>query len=65
MTDELTRPAPDDPETVDTRPPVDQRPDQPDEVGPETGVPTRDETPLREGTDAPDAADIEDPERQL
>ena len=67
MSDDLTRPAPDDPEAVDSRPRGDDagRPDQPDEVGPETDVPTRDETVLREGTDAPDAADIEDPERQL
>jgi hypothetical protein len=67
MTDDLTRPAPDDPESVDTRPRGDDagRPDQPDEVGPATDIPTRDETALREGTDAPDAADIEDPERQL
>jgi hypothetical protein len=68
MTDDLTRPAPDDPEMVDTRRPGGpdaDLPDQPDDVGPETDVPTRDETALKEGADAPDAADIEDPERQL
>jgi hypothetical protein len=67
MTDDLTRPAPDDPEPVDTRRDDDpsRRPDQPDEIGAETDVPMRDETFRREGTDAPDAADIEDPERQL
>jgi hypothetical protein len=40
-------------------------PDQPDKVGPETDVPTRDDVLEREGADAPDAADIENPERQL
>jgi hypothetical protein len=63
MSDDLTRPAPDDPEDLPPRPAP--RPDQPDEVGPETDVSTRNETILREGADAPDAADIEDPERQL
>ena len=67
MTDDLTRPAPDDPEVVDTRPRGNDggRPDQPDDVGPETDVRTGEDPLLREGTDAPDAADIEDPERQL
>jgi hypothetical protein len=66
MTDDLNRPAPDDPEPVDTRRPGSSPPpDQPDAVGPDTDVPTGDETLVREGADAPDAADIEDPERQL
>jgi hypothetical protein len=67
MTDDLLRPTPDDPERVDL-PPSERgtdRPEQPDAVGAETDVPTGDETFLREGADAPDAADIEDPERQL
>jgi hypothetical protein len=71
MSEELQRPAPDERERVDQSidPARDQRtiggPEQPDRVGPETDVPTRDEPLAREGTDAPDAADIEDPERQL
>ena len=64
MTDDLLRPAPDDPDPVDPSA-RDDRPDQPDEVGPATDVPTQDTVLKREGADAPDAADIEDPERQL
>ena len=68
MTDDLQRPAPDDPESFVPEDPARRSPggpEQPDDVGPETDVPTRDEVIRREGADAPDAADIEDPERQL
>jgi hypothetical protein len=68
MTDDLQRPTPDDPESFVREDPAQRSPggpEQPDEVGPETDVPTGDEVIRREGADAPDAADIEDPERQL
>ncbi len=68
MTDDLRRPGPDETEPVGrdtTDPEATGGPDQPDRVGPDTRVPTRDEVLQREGADAPDAADIEDPERQL
>ncbi len=59
MTNEtdLERPHPD-------NPPVERRDARLDDIKP----PTKKEEPnvwLREGTDAPDAADIEDPETQL
>ena len=67
MTDDLLRPAPDDPEPVDPHPKGDDptEPEKPDEVGPETKVPTGDPLLQREGADAIDAADIEDPEHQI
>lgn len=40
------------------------QPEHPDEISDEGDVPTNDNPLLREGSDAPDAADIEDPETQ-
>ena len=65
MTDDLQRP---DDRTDEMDLPrdarrVDPRKDQ--EVGEETDVETGGEVLAREGADAPDAADIEDPDRQL
>ena len=61
--------------TDDLQRPDDERPDpSPDRIAIPEGldreaegakVPLRDEMWKREGTDAPDAADIEDPEHQL
>lgn len=65
MTDDLQRP--DDREDVTDRP-LDARrvdPERDQEVGEETDVDTGGEVLAREGADAPDAADIEDPDRQL
>jgi hypothetical protein len=65
MTDDLRRPDERDDE-IDQ--PLDARrtePERDQEVGEETDVDTGGEVLVREGADAPDAADIEDPDRQL
>ena len=65
MTDDLQRP--DDRDDAIDRP-LDARrvdPERDQEVGEETDVKTGGEVLAREGADAPDAADIEDPDRQL
>ena len=65
MTDDLQRPADrtDEMDLPRDARRVDPRADE--EVGKETDVETGGEVLAREGADAPDAADIEDPDRQL
>ncbi|HEX6867633.1 MAG TPA: hypothetical protein VF119_02450 [Candidatus Limnocylindrales bacterium] len=62
MTDDLQRPADDRPDPGPERVPI---PDSLDHEAEGAKVPLREHVWEREGADAPDAADIEDPERQL
>ena len=65
MSDDLQRPNDREAEVDAPRDARRADPDQDQEVGEETDVATGGAVLKREGADAPDAADIEDPERQL
>jgi len=65
MTDDLQRPDDREAELDDPRDARRVDPSRDEEVGEETEVATGGEVLKREGADAPDAADIEDPDSQL